>query len=107
MADTPFLEWTEGASVCFPNEDEAEVLGETLADAYEVVVLKRGREGVRILRRGAPAVDVPPATAAAWGRPCANCVGLCPETEPDPTQFVARPRAGPPRARPPLACFPR
>jgi sugar/nucleoside kinase (ribokinase family) len=62
---TPFLEWTAGASVCFPNEDEAEVLGDGLSDVYEVVVLKRGREGVRILRRGAAAVDVPAANAAA------------------------------------------
>ena len=65
VADTPFLEWTAGASVCFPNEDEARVLGDGLADAYEVVVLKRGREGVRVLRRGAEPVDVPAATAAA------------------------------------------
>ena len=41
------------------------MLGDGLADAYEVVVLKRGREGVRVLRRGADAVDVPAATAAA------------------------------------------
>jgi hypothetical protein len=52
VADTPFLEWTAGASACFPNEDEARVLGDGLAEAYEVVVLKRGREGVRVLRRG-------------------------------------------------------
>ena len=54
-----------GASVCFPNEDEARVLGDGIADAYEVVVLKRGHEGVRVLRRGAQPVDVPAATAAA------------------------------------------
>ena len=65
VADTPFLEWTAGASLCFPNEDEARVLGDGLADAYEVVVLKRGREGVRVLRRGAEPVDVPATTAAA------------------------------------------
>jgi sugar/nucleoside kinase (ribokinase family) len=65
VAGTPFLEWTAGASVCFPNEDEARVLGDGLAEAYEVVVLKRGREGVRILRRGADALDVPATTAAA------------------------------------------
>lgn len=32
VGDTPFLEWTAGAGVCFPNEDEAEVLGEGMAD---------------------------------------------------------------------------
>jgi sugar/nucleoside kinase (ribokinase family) len=65
LSGTPFLQWTAGASVCFPNEDEVEVLGAGMADAYEVVVLKRGREGVRILRRGVAAVDVPAANAAA------------------------------------------
>jgi sugar/nucleoside kinase (ribokinase family) len=65
VADTPFLEWTAGAGVCFPNEDEARVLGDGLADAYEVVVLKRGREGVRVLRRGAQPIDVPATIAAA------------------------------------------
>jgi sugar/nucleoside kinase (ribokinase family) len=65
VAGTRFLEWTAGATVCFPNEDEAEVLGAGLADAYAVVVLKRGREGVRVLRRGTPAVDVPASTVAA------------------------------------------
>jgi sugar/nucleoside kinase (ribokinase family) len=65
VADTPFLEWTAGASVCFPNEDEAEVLGAGMAEAYEVVVLKRGAEGVRILRRGAEPAGVPAAPAEA------------------------------------------
>jgi sugar/nucleoside kinase (ribokinase family) len=65
VAGRPFLEWTAGATVCFPNEDEARVLGDGLADAYEVVVLKRGREGVRVLRRGAEPVDVPAATGVA------------------------------------------
>ena len=63
VADTPFLEWTAGASLCFPNEDEAQVLGDGMADAYEVVVLKRGREGVRVVRRGAEPLDVPASTA--------------------------------------------
>jgi sugar/nucleoside kinase (ribokinase family) len=65
VAGRPFLEWTAGATVCFPNEDEARVLGDGLADAYEVVVLKRGRAGVRVLRRGSPAVEVPATTVAA------------------------------------------
>jgi sugar/nucleoside kinase (ribokinase family) len=59
MAGTPFLEWTAGAALCLPNEDEAKVLGDGLTDAYEVVVLKRGPQGARVLRRGAGPVDVP------------------------------------------------
>jgi sugar/nucleoside kinase (ribokinase family) len=59
MAGTPFVEWTAGATVCFPNEDEAQVLGDAIADAYEVLVLKRGPRGARVLRRGAEPVDVP------------------------------------------------
>ena len=65
VADTPFLDWTAGAAACFPNEDEADVLGAGMTDAYDVVVLKRGRQGVRVLRRGVPALDVPAATAVA------------------------------------------
>ena len=65
VADTPFLEWTAGASLCFPNEDEAQVLGDGMLDAYEVVVLKRGREGVRVVRRGAEPLEVPASTAVA------------------------------------------
>ena len=63
MAGTPFLEWTAGAAVCFPNEDEADVLGEAMTDAYEVVVLKRGPAGARVLRRGAAPLDVAPVVA--------------------------------------------
>jgi sugar/nucleoside kinase (ribokinase family) len=59
VRDTAFLSWTEGADICFPNEDEADVLEEGLLDAYEVVVLKRGSDGARVLRRGASPVDVP------------------------------------------------
>jgi sugar/nucleoside kinase (ribokinase family) len=59
VADTPFLEWTAGAAICFPNADETHALGEGLADAYEVAVLKRGSEGVRVLRRGSVVADVP------------------------------------------------
>jgi sugar/nucleoside kinase (ribokinase family) len=62
-AGTPFLEWTAGAGVCFPNEDEADVLGDPLRDAYEVLVLKRGADGVRVVRRGAGSVDVAAAPA--------------------------------------------
>jgi sugar/nucleoside kinase (ribokinase family) len=63
MAGHPFLEWTAGAAVCFPNEDEARVLGDAAIDAYEVLVLKRGPAGARVLRRGATPVDVPPVPA--------------------------------------------
>src|SRR5919204_543659 len=59
VRDMDFLGWTAGATVCFPNEDEAEVLGDGLLDAYEVVALKRGGRGARVLRRGAATVDVP------------------------------------------------
>jgi sugar/nucleoside kinase (ribokinase family) len=59
VRDTGFLSWTAGATICFPNEDEADVLEEGLLDAYEVLVLKRGRRGARVLRRGADPVDVP------------------------------------------------
>ncbi|HEX7301230.1 MAG TPA: PfkB family carbohydrate kinase [Solirubrobacteraceae bacterium] len=59
VRDTPFLEWTRGASLCFPNEDEASALGDGLEDAYEVLVLKRGSRGARVLRRGADPIEVP------------------------------------------------
>jgi sugar/nucleoside kinase (ribokinase family) len=65
VADTPFLEWTAGASLCLPNEDEAQVLGNGLDGAYEVLVLKRGRDGVRVVRRGAEPLDVPASTTVA------------------------------------------
>ena len=70
-----FFEWTRGAQLFFPNEDEAAVLtGETevsaqldaLTKTYPVVVLKRGVEGVVAAEADtgrrwlvpAPAVDV-------------------------------------------------
>jgi sugar/nucleoside kinase (ribokinase family) len=65
VRDTDFVRWTAGAAVCFPNEDEAEVLGDGLLDVYEVVALKRGSRGARVLRRGAPPVDVPAAPVEA------------------------------------------
>jgi sugar/nucleoside kinase (ribokinase family) len=58
VRDTPFLTWTRGASICFPNEDEAIALRDGLEDAYEVLVLKRGSRGARVLRRGAEPIDV-------------------------------------------------
>jgi sugar/nucleoside kinase (ribokinase family) len=59
VRDTPFRQWTAGATICFPNEDEALVLGDGIDDAYEVLVLKRGSRGARVLRRGADPVEVP------------------------------------------------
>jgi sugar/nucleoside kinase (ribokinase family) len=59
VRNTPFLEWTAGATICFPNEDEVLVLGDALADAYEVVVSKRGSRGAQVRRRGADPVEVP------------------------------------------------
>jgi sugar/nucleoside kinase (ribokinase family) len=59
VAGAPFLDWTAGAAICFPNADEADALGDGLAGAYEVVVLKRGAGGVRVLRDGAVVADVP------------------------------------------------
>jgi sugar/nucleoside kinase (ribokinase family) len=65
VSGTPFLQWTAGAAICFPNEDEAAVLGDGLLDAYEVLVLKRGSKGARVLRRGAEPVDVAAVPAQA------------------------------------------
>jgi sugar/nucleoside kinase (ribokinase family) len=64
VRDTGFLSWTKGATICFPNEDEADVLEQGLLDAYEVLVLKRGSRGAQVLRSGAEPVEVPnqPAT---------------------------------------------
>jgi sugar/nucleoside kinase (ribokinase family) len=59
VRDTPFLQWSTGATICFPNEDEAMALGDALDDAYEVVVWKRGSRGARVHRRGAEPVEVP------------------------------------------------
>jgi sugar/nucleoside kinase (ribokinase family) len=63
VRDTGFLSWTAGATICFPNEDEADVLDDGLLDTYEVLVLKRGSRGARVLRRGAEPVEVPAQTA--------------------------------------------
>ena len=74
-----FLEWTRGAAVLFPNEDEATALTgtgkpeaqcERLAALYPLVVLKRGAagclaaEGSRRWRIPAPAVEAVDATGA-------------------------------------------
>jgi sugar/nucleoside kinase (ribokinase family) len=71
LAGAPFLAWTTGAALCLPNEDEAQILGPGLAGAYEVVALKRGAAGARVLREGvvvaevhAPEVDVVDLTGA-------------------------------------------
>jgi sugar/nucleoside kinase (ribokinase family) len=60
LRDAPdFLDWTAGAALCLPNEDEAAVLGEALEGAYPEVVVKRGRRGALHLRAGAPPAIVP------------------------------------------------
>jgi sugar/nucleoside kinase (ribokinase family) len=61
LRGTPFLAWSAGAALCFPNEDEAAVLGGDLADACEIVVLKLGAAGARVLRAGAVSAEVPAA----------------------------------------------
>ncbi len=56
-----FLAWTRGATILFPNEEEAAVLagstdpeiqGERLAKHYPVVVIKRGAAGAEALEGG-------------------------------------------------------
>jgi sugar/nucleoside kinase (ribokinase family) len=56
-----FLAWTRGATILFPNEDEAAVLagstnpeaqGERLAKHYPIVVIKRGAAGAEALEGG-------------------------------------------------------
>ena len=74
-----FLEWTRGAAILFPNEDEAAALTgtekpeaqcERLAALYPLVVLKRGAagclaaEGARRWRIPAPMVEAIDATGA-------------------------------------------
>jgi sugar/nucleoside kinase (ribokinase family) len=74
MEPAAFLRWTEGAAVCFPNRDEAEVLtGETrplamatrLTRHYGVVLVKLGGEGCVLAARGEDPVLIaaPPACA--------------------------------------------
>jgi sugar/nucleoside kinase (ribokinase family) len=56
-----FLAWTRGATILFPNEEEAAVLadstdpetqGERLANHYPIVVIKRGAAGAEALEGG-------------------------------------------------------
>jgi len=53
-----FLDWTKGAAICFPNEDEAAVLTASLdpdeqyrklAGYYDLTVIKRGAKGAEIV----------------------------------------------------------
>jgi sugar/nucleoside kinase (ribokinase family) len=53
----PFTAWTAGAAVCFPNDDEAPLLGKRAA--YGLIVRKRGALGARLEPPGAAPVDVP------------------------------------------------
>lgn len=56
----PFLRWTAGASICFPNADEAATLAATddhaeqlrcLSDIYDLLVVKRGAAGAEAANR--------------------------------------------------------
>jgi sugar/nucleoside kinase (ribokinase family) len=69
MEPAAFLRWTEGASVCFPNRDEAAVLvggadpvtmAARLTRHYGVVVLKLGGAGCVLAVPGEAPVHVPP-----------------------------------------------
>jgi sugar/nucleoside kinase (ribokinase family) len=64
-----FLEWTKGADLFFPNEDEAAILvGERdparqrarLAEYYSTTVIKRGSAGAEIVDRGKLYISVAP-----------------------------------------------
>ena len=74
-----FLAWTQGATILFPNEEEAAVLagsadpetqGERLAKHYPIVVIKRGAagaeaaEGGRRWRVNAPKIEAVDTTGA-------------------------------------------
>lgn len=67
-AATRFLDWTMGATVCFPNLDEATVLtgcadaaaaAQSLTTHYPIVVLKLGERGVVLARRGEVTMRLP------------------------------------------------
>jgi sugar/nucleoside kinase (ribokinase family) len=69
-----FLRWTHGATICFPNFDEAAALtGETepgamatrLSRHYDLVVVKLGADGAVVATRGGPAVLVAGSEPAA------------------------------------------
>jgi sugar/nucleoside kinase (ribokinase family) len=75
-----FLEWTEGADICFPNADEAAILAGSrdegcqrarLGERYALTVIKRGAQGAEVVSRGAqlarvwaPAVEAVDTTGA-------------------------------------------
>jgi sugar/nucleoside kinase (ribokinase family) len=61
MGVEAFLDATEGFALCFPNAEEAEVLGgaEQLARRYDLAVVKRGPAGAVLHRRGAAPVEIP------------------------------------------------
>ncbi len=84
-----FLEWTEGADLCFPNLDEGRLLSDAaepmavaaaLAGCYGAVALKLGREGAVWAQRGAAPVYLPAEPAAvvdstgAGDAFCAGCL---------------------------------
>ena len=70
-----FLAWTAGATVCFPNLDEAAVItGRQTADGmltallerYPTVVLTCGADGVLVGQRGSPSTAVPATAVGAY-----------------------------------------
>ena len=66
VADTPFLEWTAGASLCFPNEDEAAGAGRRHGRGLRGRRAQaRARGRARRCAAGRRAVDVPASTAVA------------------------------------------
>jgi sugar/nucleoside kinase (ribokinase family) len=93
LAPDAFLDWTSGASVCFPNRDEAVVLAGAveamsvqplalaagLARNYGAVALKLGGEGAVLATADAPPVRIPalPATVRdTTGAGDAFCAGF-------------------------------
>jgi sugar/nucleoside kinase (ribokinase family) len=92
LAPGEFLRWTEGASVCFPNRDEAAVLTGTagrpadpsamaaaLARHYDVVALKLGPEGAVLASADAPPTRIPALAATVrdtTGAGDAFCAGF-------------------------------
>lgn len=69
----PFLRWTAGATICFPNADEAATLAATddqveqmrcLSDIYELLVVKRGAAGAEAANRHGDHWSVPAKAAA-------------------------------------------
>jgi len=88
LAPGAFLDWTEGAAVCFPNRDEAAVLAgqpdpplaaAALAGNYGAVVVKLGADGAVLAVGDAAPVPIPARPAVArdtTGAGDAFCAGF-------------------------------